>query len=210
MLFLPRTIWRLSHANIVVDGNSISAWSDATAFGRWSDRLKQLPPYSAPTCTVTNIAIPGRSTWVLATKAPWEVDPLLRPGRPNICIIWEVLNDLSLFPSDPLRVAQNLRTYCLARRAAGWKTVVFGLQNARIASGGITSQSAFDAARPLVNAWLRDNWRSFADAWVDPSLSTKLNRALTADVPDGIHPSSLTLNEVIPLVDVALRSIAPP
>lgn len=210
MLFLHLHNRKLNHANIVVDGNSISAWTDATAFGKWTDRLKQLPPYNVPTCTITNLAIPGRSTWVLATKAPWEVDSLLRPGRLNICVIWEALNDLSLFPGDPLRVAQNLRTYCVARRAAGWKTVVFGLQNARVAPGGITSQVAFDTARPLINMWIRDNWPTFADAWVDPSLSAKLNRALPADVPDGIHPSSLTLNEVIPLVDAALRSIALP
>jgi hypothetical protein len=104
--------------------------------------------------------------------------------------------------------AQNLRTYCLARREQGWKTVVFGLQNARISQGGVTTQASFDVARPVVNTWLSSNWRSFADAFVNPSDSPNLNLALVADVPDGIHPSSSTLNEIIPLVDAALKSIA--
>jgi hypothetical protein len=198
----------LKTANIVFDGNSITAWEDGTAAGKWTDRLKLLPSYSSPVCTFTNTGQSGASTWVLAARASQFISPLYKPGQLNICCIWEGLNDLGTFPGNPVRNAENLRTYCLARREQGWKTVVFGLQNARVSQGGVTTQASFDVARPVVNTWLSSNWRSFADAFVNPSDSPKLNLALVADVPDGIHPSSSTLNEIIPLVDAALKSIA--
>lgn len=198
---------KLNTAKIIFDGNSITAWEDSTAVGKWPDRLKLLPHYDSPTCTFVNLGQPGASTWVLAARAAQIVDPIFEPGRLNICCVWETLNDLGQFFGDPQRNAVNLRDYCLARRRKGFKTVVFGLQGARVGSGGVTTQGSFDAARPVINTWLAQNWRSFADAFVNPSDSAKLNQCLPADVPDGVHPSSITLNELLPLVDAALRSI---
>lgn len=196
----------LSHANIVFDGNSISAWVDGTAPGKWTDRLKLLSPYNAATCTFTNVAIPGRSTRTLGGEAVTKVDSLYIPGRLNISVIWEATNDVSSMSSNGLFMGYNLRDYCLARRDKGWKTVVFGLQGARVGAGVVT-QAQFDTARTTLNLYLATNWHTFADTYVDPNNSTKLNNCLVADVADGVHPSSLALNEVIPLVDTALRSI---
>lgn len=197
----------LAHANIVVDGNSISAWTDGTAAGTWTDRLKLMAPYNTGNCKLTNVAIPGRSTATLAGEAPGKVDPLWLPGRLNISVIWEGVNDVGNSGGNALAMGNNLKNYCLARKASGWKTVVFGLQGVRVAAGGVVNQSIFDAARGTLNLWLGQYWPTFSDAYVDPSASTKLNRALVADVPDGVHPSSATLNDILPLIDIALRSI---
>jgi lysophospholipase L1-like esterase len=197
----------LQNCNIVVDGNSISAWTDGTAAGKWSDRLKLLSPFINPGCTITNVAIPGRATGILVAEAASKVDILFAPSRLNICILWEGTNDVSFTARNPVAMRDNVANYCLDRRRAGWKTVCFGLQGARVASGGATSQAEYDVVRPAYNMLMRDTWRNFADAYVDPSTSTKLNNALAADVPDGVHPSSLTLNDILPLVSAALQSI---
>lgn len=208
MIIWPSSYTRtLSASNIVFDGNSITAWEDSTAVGKWTDRLRLLTPYNSPNCVFRNMGQPGISTWALAARAATMIDPLFMPGRQNICCVWEALNDQGVFLANPVRNAENLRDYSLARKAKGWKVVVFGLQNARIDLGGITTQAQFDASRPVINSYLRDNWRSFADQFVNPSDSYKLNMALPADVPDGIHPSSDTLNELIPLVDAALKLV---
>lgn len=204
-LWNKRQQLKLSHANIVFDGNSITAWEDATASGKWTDRLKLLEPYTASTCTFTNVAVPGRSTSALDITALTVVDNLYVPGRLNICCIWEVINDIG--NGTPARACQMVENYCKARRNKGWKVVVFSLQAARVAAGGITTQAAFDTARNTYNQWLATNWRNFADAYVDVNISVKLNRGLVADVPDGIHPSSSSLNEILPIVDTALKSI---
>jgi hypothetical protein len=206
LLHATRNQRSLSHANIVFDGNSISAWEDGTAAGKWTDRLKLLNPYSAPTCTFTNVAIPGRSTRTLGGEAVTKVDSLYVPGRLNISVIWEAINDAGGMSGNGLFMGYNLRDYCLARRNKGWKTVVFGLQGARVGTGVLT-QAQYDVARTELNTYVATNWRTFADAYVDPNNSTKLNNCLAADVADGVHPSSIALNEILPLVDTALRSI---
>lgn len=206
MIFWPSPYTRsLKTSNIVFDGNSITAWDDATAVGKWTDRLRLLAPYNSPDCIFRNMGQPGISTWNLAARAATVIDPLYMPGRQNICCVWEVVNDVGQFPANPIRNAENLRDYCLARKAKGWKVVVFGVQNMRVPGTGITAQADFDNSRPIINSYLRDNWRSFADQFVNPSDSYKLNMALPVDVPDGGHPTSEALNELIPLVDTALK-----
>lgn len=197
----------LADAHICFVGNSITEWSDATASGRWPERLKLLPLYNSDRCQFSIVAQPGISTTRLLAEAPGTVDPLLQRGRLNICLIWEAINDVGATGGSATSVGNNLQTFCLARRAAGWKTIVFGLQAARVAGGGVTSQAGFDAVRGQLNLWLAANWRSFADAYVDPSSASKLNLALPADAPDGVHYTSVALNDLLPLVDSALMSI---
>jgi lysophospholipase L1-like esterase len=198
-----------TNANIVINGNSISAWTDNTATGKWTDRLKLIAPFSNAGCSITNVAIPGRSTAVLTAEAIAVVDPLYVPGKLNISIIWEGTNDIGGPTGTGEAMGVRMRGYCLDRRRRGWKNIAFGLQGARVAAGGASSQADYDRCRLGFNAWMRDNHRSFCEAYVDPSVDQKLNNALVADIPDGIHPSSVTLNGILPLVTSALLSLVP-
>ena len=123
---------------------------------------------------MNNLGVGGQSTQMMAADAATEVDPLYDAGRPaNILVCWEGTNDLiygSARPYDARQAYRHLAAYCKARQRAGFRVVICTvLPRGRSA--------AFYEARNALNAELRANWRSFADALADVAA----NKTIGAD-----------------------------
>ena len=96
----------------------------------------------------------------MLAEAPVEVDARYRADADlDLCVVLAGGGDFreGLTAAD---VYQSLRTYCLARRAAGFRVVVLSVLPCN-------DPVTFEAARLAYNALLRDTWPEFADGLAD-------------------------------------------
>lgn len=111
--------------NFVADGNSLSVgyWtSDKTTM--W-DGVKGIT--GATPMDLINTGNSGISTTALTARAAALVDPLLNlsvPSKKRVLIVWEITNDLSTIGQTDTAAYANIKAYCQARTAAGWRVVV--------------------------------------------------------------------------------------
>ena len=124
----------------------------------------------------------GASDGGMIAQAPTRIDPVYGGAWRNcICVAWEVRNDIVAYATvnptwsaDQLAVQAlaNLRTYCLARRAAGWRVIT--LPTVPMTLGAIWT-ATMEAARLLADQMLLEVWPGFADAvplamWADARI----------------------------------------
>lgn len=138
----------------------------------------------------------------------------LPAGRAAAVLVVQVgTNDLALGRSAA-QVEANLWTYCDARRAAGWKVIVFTLTD-RTDGGVNVAQAAFDTKRAAINTAIRAGWASHADALVDLAADARLgangaSSNATYFSADRVHYTALTYSSIIlPLVQAAAESLLP-
>jgi lysophospholipase L1-like esterase len=137
-----------------------------------------------PGWAVNNAAIGGTAmhVWVSQTR---KFAAALRPGVKNIIIAAGGDNDLGRSEGQVETAEANYKTWALTLRAMGWKTIV-----------SCTPPRSPNAAYPLYaahrekfNAWLRANYKTFADGLYDidviPALADAANS--TYYKPDGVH-----------------------
>lgn len=109
----------LNNANIYCAGNSLTEGYGST----------NPPTTSYPTilqglltsygATVTNIGISGTTTGEMITAAPSTLDNHIQSGKTNICIGWEITNDIGQFGN--LGAALNRWTdFYTGRKQVGW------------------------------------------------------------------------------------------
>jgi len=113
--------------------------------------------------TFANVGIGGQTLANLMTTAAARVDSLYQAGGKNICLVWVGTNDLAVSAVTAATLQANLETYCAARRAVGWKVVVFTL----LPRSDALSAANYDSKRLTFNTWLAANWTTFADAFCD-------------------------------------------
>lgn len=106
-------------------------------------------------------------------------------------------------PEDPESYFDDLKTYCLARRSAGWTVVISTiLPN--------SSQVDFNAKRADVNAMILGD-SSFYDALFDVGSDATFATDAAADDTDyyidGIHPTALTHSLMAPYLYAAVNSL---
>jgi hypothetical protein len=148
--------------NLIFDGNSLFTSSFSTAPAKIQETLgKEF------TVTMQNYAVSGQSTPAMASDAATQVDTAANLNKQsNILVAWELTNHMATANNaTALEAYTAMRTYCLARKAAGFK-VVTATCMARATAGGIIPAD-FEAKRLTCNALMRQNWREFADAFVD-------------------------------------------
>lgn len=97
-----------------------------------------------------------------------QVDPLYNSAyQNNIAVIWAGTNDVFADSLTGAQILAGLETWCLARRAVGWKTVVCTMHPVVDGSGN------YDTARGIVNAALlaAPTWcDAVCDSGSDPAL----------------------------------------
>lgn len=170
----------LANANIVVDGNSLTADTPS-----WANFLTGLEPFASNGSTLTSVALGAQTTGNMFSDAAEQVDTLIQPDRPNILIVFEVVNDL-YFGAGVLQALLNLCDYCNGRRSAGFKVVVIGplpTTRANLADDLPTTQ----AKLAEIEAWLDINWRSVADAYLNPRTIPGLAEWSSAYFYDEVH-----------------------
>ncbi len=126
-----------------------------------------------------NVAIGSQSTQGMIARAATEVDPKIQTavsgGGKVVLVAWEVGNDL--YFGTPLEQAKtNWLNYLSGRRSLGARVVTVGLPD----RAG-TTQFRTDLA--AADAWMRDNWRTFADGYID----LRNDRTLASMQFDGTH-----------------------
>lgn len=189
---------------IVGDGNSLTADNFATiGTVGW---MEQLQTNLAGTWTYTNKGVNSQKTTDMIADAATDIDPLYSADNAaNILVVWEVTNHLKLSPGATATEAYDaLVSYCQARKAVGWKVIVITVLPRE-------NDSTFNTKRESVNAWIRENWRSFADAIVDPGSDTRIgefgDEANTSNYFDTIHLTTAGQRMIAEGVQTAVLNI---
>lgn len=112
-----------------------------------------------------NCGVGSQTTTMTLAYADSEITPLYQDGAStkSICLYWEITNGLTAVASGTAgqtQIISDVTNYCLARRARGFKVIVF-----TCLPRGSTSQ--FETDRQAVNSYIRSNWASFADGLAD-------------------------------------------
>lgn len=197
MQLSPPTI-KLADVDLVIDGNSLfnfllqPANSSVYATLGATDRSK------------TNLAVSGQTSAQMLADGILQVDPLYRPDR--ILIAWELTNSL-YFGASVAQAQTDFENYCSARKGAGWKIVVLTtLPRNQVPTVGTIEQ--YNVNLNSVNAWLKANYKRFADAVVDVRLIPQLlNPSNSSIFYDGIHLSTLGYSHLIPAVNAGIRRV---
>lgn len=158
-------------AQLVFAGNSLTAGSNASSFDMYYPTqclrlLRSGEPFR-------NFGTPSQTTPEMATAAATEVDPLYDSKRSCIVLAWEGLNDLFSGGATAAQACANLQSYYVARRGKGFIVIAATIIDCQNAG----RPGSFDADRATVNAYLRNNYLSFAHALADFALVPELSDA---------------------------------
>lgn len=172
-------------AVVVWDGGSIISGHRAAAGFEFPAHTLAVLPH---VCESYVSATGGARIADMLAEAPVEVDARFRAVADlDLCVVLAGGADFrkGLTAAD---VYQSLRTYCLARRAAGFRVVVLSVLPC-------SEPATFEAARLAYNALLRDAWPEFADGFADIAADPRIGDAgdnLDQQFysSDGLHPSS--------------------
>lgn len=135
---------------VFFDGNSMTA---SQTYPSQSQTLL------GPAWTYSNVAVSGQTTIDMLSRAAVQVDQYRVYGARQIVSCWEGTNDL-FFGANAADAYARLVQYCSERRALGFKVMILTILPRAVAD-------PFEANRLIVNANIRANWSSFADAMCD-------------------------------------------
>lgn len=205
----------LNGANIVWDGNSISTEDYSIGAGIPRQLQQILAGYGINTIVngyngltgLVPIPVSGQTTRNMigdttsgtptgpGGDACTEVDSRLSPSRFNICVAFELTNDLLYYGiAEPNRVdlaRDNIRNYCKLRKSAGWYVIVMGGTPRTIAAVTGMTQAVHEADRLALDRRIEATYQEFADLWFDTAkLVPEYNiSTLSLYCPgDGVHP----------------------
>jgi hypothetical protein len=184
--------------NLSMDGNSLTAQNQYPPLV-----VAALPEY---TVRLNNVAVSGQTTaQMLSDESTLDTLDNLN-GYKNIIHVWEGSNEL-FFGADAFTTYTNLVNYCLHRKAAGF-TVIIATLSPRIYAGTPITQ---EADRLTVNANIRSNWRTFADALSDiggdPIVGNYAYCLNTTYFTDGCHFAPAGNMIIAGVVTKAIRSL---
>lgn len=207
----------LQGANILIDGNSIS--TEDYAIGAGIPRQLQHCLGMRGVNAIVNgydgvsglVAIPvsGQSTrnmigdttsgvpTAVGGDACTQVDSRLSPTRTNICIAFELTNDLFYYGTGEANRVElcrdNMRNYCKLRKSAGWYVVVMGgtPRGNGYNPNGTTNPALYEADSIALDRRIEATYQEFADLWFDTrKMIPEFNQStLSIYCPnDGVHP----------------------
>lgn len=182
-------------------GDSITAGSgvDTQATFNW------LAVTTLPTPGVGRRLGQGGSS-VIGYSHTAEVDATFQAGKTNTLIVFFGANDL--LDSSAATFKANLKAFCLARRAVGWKIVLLTvLPHTGNGVGGVS----FNILRAAANTLIRGD-TSFYDALADVGDTGTTMGADAAAVnatyyQDGVHPTTAGHALLAPIVEAAIELI---
>lgn len=199
----------LNNAEIDFDGNSLTAGQGATAGMDYPSQLIALLTTLGITgISWNNFGVGGQTTAAMASDAASQVDTQITSGVQNILFAWEIGNDI-YFNGNVSTAQTAFANYCTARRAAGWKVIVFTLTPRNQSSSFGDSISAYNAKLTSANTWLRANWTSFADGIVDIAADSRMDDYTDSTYfSDGIHYTNAGYGVAAELGQTVLLSLA--
>jgi lysophospholipase L1-like esterase len=159
---------RISRQKLIVfDGDSLTVGlqNGAVPYPKQLIRL-YYGDTPVPNCVGYNCGNSAETVADMIASAPATVDIYRGDAgfSKYICIFWGGTNDINL-GETAATVQGRIQTYCMARRAAGWKVFVMTI----IPNG--TMSAAEKLVRVEVNNWIKANYASFADGLIDPTAN---------------------------------------
>lgn len=141
-------------------------------------------------------------------EAATQVDPKLRTDRVNVLAIWAGTNDFALNGVAEATVFANLKSYCQARRALGWKVIVLTM----LPRPNTGADPTIEVHRTAYNSDIRSNWTGFADALADVGADSNIGAAsantnLTYYNSDQIHLNDTGYGVVASIVKAQLDTL---
>lgn len=184
--------------NFVIDGNSLALAEYYTPSQTRAARDGILTAAISPRATqydLINMAHNGWATPDLAARAANDIDLLYEASilGKNVLVFWEGTNEMHIFGASAATVYNSIKSYCQARKAAGWKVIVGTLMPRHYSNAG--TKDVFDLKRRDVNTMIRDaktNGETWLDAIADVGSDAILGLASSfyVDSPysyDGLH-----------------------
>jgi len=171
---------------VLFDGDSLTIGAnvvDANGLTYPYQTMQKLSPF----LDSANLGLGGQFIATMLANAPAKIDAAGR-GRPRAVVAyWGGTNDISLGGYTAAQTYANTVAYGQGRQAAGFRVAVLTM----LPRTGDTI-AGFETARQSVNASIRANWATFADALIDVGNDTTIGQAgqdsnLTYYLGDGIH-----------------------
>lgn len=196
--------------NIVVDGNSLAAgyWSsDKTTMWDGVKGISGTTPLD-----LINVATGGLETLSMSSRAVQTTDVNLNLGVPSkrrVLIAWEISNDLANLTQTDTAAYANIKAYCQARTAAGWRVIV-GTCLPRTQPGINTNFETYRLSiNTLINAHaVAEGWAvAVADFAADATIGVAGASDNTTYYNDKIHLTSAGHQIAAGIVTAALASI---
>lgn len=183
-LSLPRAPVSSTQMLVHIHGNSLGAGAGASAPSKWWPAvMSTLPPLAGKSVTVRNRSVGGMSFLAtdgstpssMMTTAPSEIDAALSSTALNVLFVHEFINELRVNGRNATAAFNACVQYCQARRTAasnaGKKLAIVICTTTPTASdsGGLGQDYINSRMNALIqcNAWIREQYRSFADVLCD-------------------------------------------
>lgn len=168
---------------IVCKGSSTTRGNASS--GLCTNYVHLLEP-SYPSATIFGFGIGGDDQDDIAGDAQLDVDAAFLPGIDNVCVLQTGSNDIYADGSTAAALIAKVKTYCLNRKAIGYKVV---LQT--VLPRG-TAGSAANTVREAYNELLRAEeigkfWDALADVAAIPELADGAQSSTTYYNSDTIH-----------------------
>lgn len=197
--------WGVAKRSVICDGDSVTRGNKATAGHEYPTVMADS---LGSNFDVRNFGVDSQTLNDMSGDAVSQIDTsfgTVLDGRKNIVVAWGGTNDL-YFGDSAATVISDYSAYCAARQAAGLMVVACTIID-RTEFGG--SWTAADAA--TVNASIRANWETYADALCDLADDSRLSdyTDTTYYNADGTHLNDAGYAVVAELVEAAVLSIVP-
>jgi hypothetical protein len=189
---------------IICDGNSITAGGQYGGTP-YPAHLKNLPVFNSVGCVVVNAGVGGQTTQQMTDDAVNQIDSQFTTSRLCVVVAMEMSNDL-YFNRDVAGACSRFKTYCLSRRNAGFKVVTVSICDRYVPDYG--DVQGFRNMIAACNTWLRNDWQSFANSYVDAmSVPELANADNLVNFPDRTHPASEPLRLLAVRVGKAIERL---
>lgn len=185
-----------------MEGNSITSYGTT-----WTGITSAIKAGYTP--TLRNFAVSGQTTVQRATAAPTTVDiPGNKDKGYNILNFMEGINHI-YFGATAAEAYEAIRSYCLARKAYGFKVSICTLTPRQNANAPVWQETR----RLETNVLIRDSWSTFADVLVDigghPIMGQYATCTNTTYYSDLVHFAPAGNGIFASLVSTAVNSFLP-
>lgn len=200
---MSRTQFVLRQAQLVFAGNSLTAGSNASSPDTYyPTACAKLLRSGDP---LRNFGTPSQTTPQMAAAAAAQVDPLYDAKRPCVLVAWEGLNDLFSGGASAASAYAALVSYCLIRRAKGFKVILLTIIDCQNAG----RPGSFDADRATVNTNLRANYTTFCDRLSDVAALASMSNAndTTKFATDKTHLTDSGYADIAATVKVDIEAV---
>ena len=181
---------RITNANIVVDGNSLTSTTIQFGGTPFPTQMRSLEPFKSNNSTIRSFGVGGQNIDAMTADAAAEIDTALSTNKKNILVVWEITNQMAA-SKNPRTVINKLWTYCDARKAAGWIVIVLTSLPRNSDLGVNYNLATYNADLLTANNYVIAEYATHSAAYIDVRIESCLsNYSNSCFANDGVHLSN--------------------